>query len=107
MLPRENRLTGKRSVARVNQKGERLSGRLLSVRLLSHRGKHPRAAVVVSTAVSKKATERNRAKRIVRALLARCRLPQADLVVFVRRLPSEGNWSDAFTKELSQWFPGR
>jgi|GEM_PF-2460829 len=105
MLPKENRLRAKRLVAQVYQKGQRQQGEYLSLRRLPDRGGPARVAVVVSTAVSKKATERNRAKRVLRALLASITLPPGDLVLSVKRLPPHERLSPIFRKELSRWFP--
>lgn len=105
MLPRAHRLRGRQAVERVYQKGRREFGQHLSVRMIPNRDGTPRVAVVVSTAVTKKATLRNRAKRTLRAILRSLRLPGADLVVTVRRLPQEENWSVSFRKDLIRWFP--
>ena len=104
MLPRSQRLRGKRDVQRVYQRGERHSGRFLLVRRLPNRIGRPRVAVVVAKAVSNKATERNRAKRILRAILTQSTLPPDDLVVSVRRLPPGSDWHRAFKEDLSRWF---
>lgn len=104
MLPRKLRLVGKKAAERVYRKGSKMSGHYFTIRMIPNWSGRPRVAVVVSTAVSKKATERNRAKRIVRALLSGLKLPAHDLVVSVRRLPNE-NWYQTYKKELTQWLP--
>jgi len=107
MLPRKLRLTGRHTVELVYQKGTKAAGQYLLVRRLPNRSNAPRVAVVVSTAVSKRATQRNRAKRVIRALLRELRLPPVDLIVTVRRLPKEENWSHSFRKDLLQCFPAK
>ena len=106
MLPRKHRLTGRRAVERVYQIGSRQGGQFLFLRQVANRSNTPRVAVVVATAVSKKATQRNRAKRVIRAILKDLRLPAADLVVSVRHLPPD-NWYQFFRKDLVRWFPER
>ena len=103
MLPRSTRLQESRLISRVYQRGNRQQGAYLIVRSLPNKVQRPRVAIVVSTNVSKKATERNRTKRVLRALLSKLSLPPADMVVSVRRLPKE-EYSGEFQKELTQWF---
>ena len=70
MLPKENRLTAKSDFEAVRENGRMFSGRNFS---LSYRNrgdeKKTRFGFVVSKKVSKRAVERNRAKRVLREIV--------------------------------------
>ena len=69
MLPTINRLRKKKDFAKVYQRGYSYSSLLLWLKLLPNDLSYNRVGIVVSTKVSKKAVERNRIKRRLRALI--------------------------------------
>ena len=66
MLPSKNRLTKKPDFERVKAEGELLTGRLFGILFIKNEKDFPRVGFIVSTNISKKAVERNRAKRLLR-----------------------------------------
>jgi ribonuclease P protein component len=67
MLPHLNRLTGKKNFEKVADEGEIFQSENFGVAYVKRQDKNPsRYAFVVSTKISKEATERNRVKRIMR-----------------------------------------
>ncbi len=69
MLPPKNRLASDRDIKRVNAKARPSYSRFLRLKALPNGLPLSRAAVVVSTRVSKKATARNRIKRQLREII--------------------------------------
>lgn len=65
----------------------------------------PRAqiGVSVSTVIDKRATGRNRLKRVLRAIVAGKSLPPRLIAISVRKRPEEGAERMAFTKDIEQW----
>lgn len=69
MLPRDARLTKKNEFEKVKQNGEILQSPLFGLVFITQRTGPTRFGIVVSTKISKKAIQRNRAKRIMREIL--------------------------------------
>jgi ribonuclease P protein component len=69
MFPRERRLARHRDIQRILKTGRRVSTPALMMRHLPNERTYPRVTVVVGTAVSKRATVRNKLKRQLRELL--------------------------------------
>lgn len=76
MLPSANRLTKKRDIERVFQKGRSTYVGGLGLRAAPNDLAPSRFTVVVSLKVSKKATKRNRLKRRLREIIRRELLPK-------------------------------
>lgn len=75
MLPRVFRLQKSKDIKTVIEKGARYRGRHLQLSALHTNGATSRFAFIVSNKISKKATVRNRAKRLMREA-TRSLLPQ-------------------------------
>ena len=71
ILPRKHRLTADKDVTRVLRKGRAVFTNLVGVKAAANDLGFVRTAVVVSTKVHKRATERNFVKRRIRAVLER------------------------------------
>lgn len=69
MLPRKYRLTKEKDFKKINSSGRSFFSTLFRLRYLANNLGISRFAVVVSTKVSKKATQRNRLKRQVREII--------------------------------------
>ncbi|MBI3115611.1 MAG: ribonuclease P protein component [Candidatus Kerfeldbacteria bacterium] len=88
MLARGQRLTRHRDIARVVRAGRSLAGRTLVLHVLPTAAPQPRFAILVSSHVAKRAVDRNRVKRRIRAALAGLQSnlpPGLALLVRVRR----------------------
>ncbi len=87
MLSRAHRLHNRRDVERVSRMGRPVHAPSITVRAVPNRLGRTRATVVAGLKASKRATVRNRVKRLVREALRR-HLPSirtdADLVVYVK-----------------------
>lgn len=105
MLPREKRLIKERDFARAYQKGKRASSPFFNVSIAPNRTRITRVGVVVGKKFSKKATERNRAKRIfreaVRAVYGDIR-SGLDVVIFVKKTNSAEPKQEAIKAELKK-----
>lgn len=66
MLPKTNRLAREKDFARLFKLGKFFKGNFIALRLAQNNIKKNRATVVVSSKVFKKATQRNKAKRLIR-----------------------------------------
>lgn len=66
MLPRLHRLVHARDFKRVYEEGKSVNGRRLRLKIVSNDLPHSRVAIVVANAISKRAVERNRIKRLMR-----------------------------------------
>lgn len=89
MLSREKRLVKKRDYDRVYQKGKRVHSEKFNISFLPNRSNLTRVGIVVGKKFSKKAVERNRAKRLcreaVRELGSKIQ-PGYDVVIFVKKV---------------------
>lgn len=74
MLPKSNRLPSS-DIRTVMRRGKRIANAYMQCVFLPNRGNAPRFAFVVSTQVDKRATKRNRIKRLMREAVHRL-LPQ-------------------------------
>lgn len=81
MFPRSHRLQRSQDILTVFRTGERFRRGPLTI--FYCKGTEPRVTVVVDKKVSKKATDRNRLKRQLRALLMQEALPAGDMVLRV------------------------
>lgn len=87
MLSREKRLVKENDFQRVYQKGRRAHTESYNLNFLPNRGRTTRIGIVVGKKFSKKATERNRAKRVVREVMREAydkMKPGYDIVIFVK-----------------------
>lgn len=87
MLSRPHRLSKERDVKRVSSQGRPVFGPNLTIRVLQNRASCLRATVVAGLKVSKRATIRNRVKRLVREALRRHLVslrPDVDLVIYAK-----------------------
>lgn len=66
MLPKKYRLTKKEEFASIGKKGAQYNGRFFVLKAVKTGQLAVSAGVVVSKGIAKKATERNRIKRVVR-----------------------------------------
>lgn len=105
MLPREKRLVKGRDFERAYQKGKRVGARQFNINVLPNRQTYTRVGVVVGKKFSKKAVERNRAKRIfreaVKAIYDDIRQGQ-DIVIFVKNSDSTEPKLEALKTELKK-----
>ncbi len=88
MLTTSSRLRKDADIKRLFQKGKSVFDEICSLKYAPNGMKYSRFAVVVGTKVSKKAVERNRIKRRVRAVLAKkvpCVPPGFDLAFMARK----------------------
>lgn len=70
MLPKEKRLTKQKDFDKVYKESKSLFGVILSLRCSKNNLNKTRVAIVVSNKISKKAVERNKIKRRVRAAVS-------------------------------------
>lgn len=88
MLPREKRLSKGQDFDRVYQRGKRAGSDSFNLITLPNRLQMSRVGIVVGKKFSKKATERNRAKRIYREAISGIYKeikPGLDVIVFVKK----------------------
>ena len=89
MLAKQHRLVKKKDFEKIFKQGQAYYTRLLGVKILASQFKFNRFGIIVSTKVSKKATERNKLKRQIRQALRELNkklISGFDLVIMV--LPS-------------------
>ncbi len=87
MLPKEKRLRKGHDFNRVYQKGKRLHSKSFNLSFYTNRSRLTKIGIVVGKKYSKKATERNRAKRVLRAavLVDYDKIKSGfDIVIFVK-----------------------
>ncbi len=84
---RRERITKSKEFERVFSEGKSIAGRFIVIYYLENGFGFPRAGFIVSKKVSKKAVERNRAKRLMREAfrLNKHKLKPFDLVFIARR----------------------
>lgn len=87
MLPKENRLSKDNDFKKVFQKGRRSGSAKVNVNFLKTRLSVTRVGIIVGKKFSKKAVERNKAKRVyreaIRSIFADI-VPGYDIVVFLK-----------------------
>lgn len=66
MLPQKNRLSAKQDFLRVKTKGKKFQGEFFGILADQAGSDSSRFGFIISTKISKKAVERNRAKRLLR-----------------------------------------
>ncbi len=103
MLSRQNRLHRNRDIKRVFQKGVKTHINGLRVQVLAHnRQSLPRVTVIISTKVAKRATERNRLKRQVRALMhqfiTRYPMLDSDIVITITKPQSYADFAHSWAE---------
>ena len=105
MLPREKRLIKGRDFDRAYQKGKRTKTQHFNINVLPNRQALTRVGVVVGKKISKKAIERNRAKRVfreaVRVIYDNIR-PGLDIVIFVKKPNIQKLKPEALKTELKR-----
>lgn len=89
MLPKENRLPLRREFLQVKKSGKLLSGKFFSLIVASRKDNHPsRFAFIISKKIHKRATKRNRIRRLlvesIRSLLPEIKSSQ-DCVFLVKK----------------------
>ncbi|KKR87172.1 MAG: Ribonuclease P protein component [Candidatus Woesebacteria bacterium GW2011_GWB1_41_10] len=105
MLPRLNRLTGKKNFERVEKEGEMFQSQNFGIAFVKREDKKPsRFAFVVSTKISKVAVERNRIKRILREAVRQTLfdLVKGFDVVFLAKLSIMRASTDLMMKEVKK-----
>lgn len=106
MLSQIHRLTKKEDFERVKKQGKKLQGRLFGVLVLEKKEGPSRFGFIFSTKLSKKATARNRAKRVlreaVRIILPRIK-PGYD-ILFLGKQESLHQSFDEAKKEVEEIF---
>ncbi len=92
MLPKEKRLVKSRDFDRVYQKGKRLHSKSFNLSYYSNRTHVTRIGVVAGKKYSKKAVARNKAKRVIRAVVQDeygMLKEGLDVVIFVKNTGAE------------------
>ena len=105
MLPRLNRLTGKKNFERVEKEGEIFQSQNFGIAHIKRGDASPsRFAFVVSTKISKVAVERNRIKRILREAVRQTLfdLVKGFDVVFLAKLSIMRASTDLMMKEVKK-----
>lgn len=107
MLPKQYRLPLRTELVRVQEEGRIFQGRLFSLLVAKREKNRPsRFAFIISTKVHKKATKRNRARRLlveaIRELLPKIK-PGFDCV-FLAKKPIIGKESVEIKKETENLF---
>lgn len=103
MLARPNRLTRQRDFSSLYQRGQRLGSPYFLIRVGPNRLSNVRVGVVISTKVAKRAVDRNRHKRQVRAVVREvlAKLPAGwDILITVRQATPDHTAWPAFREEL-------
>ena len=107
MLSREKRLVKNRDFERVYQKGKRVSSDSFNLTFLPNRTAMARVGIVVGKKFSKKAVERNKAKRIFREALKGAYndlRPGTDMVIFVKNINNQVPKLEVVKAELKKAF---
>lgn len=105
MLPKKNRLTKKVDFERAMREGSLAQGRLFGLLVYKEQGQgDPRIGFIVSNKISKKATQRNRAKRLLReAVTSRLsEIPNQTVLVFLARKTILGKSKKEVEKEVAR-----
>jgi ribonuclease P protein component len=107
MLNKRLRLHKTKDIDRVFKGGRVFHSPYFFIKTLKTREAGPRATVVVSTKVDKRAVKRNRLKRIVRVLLGKfltqANLPPIDYIIILK--PLAGKVSENLIVEaMDSWF---
>lgn len=68
-LPRKNRLVGKKNFDKVFKEGKTVRGSFLFIKKILNNQSASRFGLIISSKIFKKATERNRVKRIIYELI--------------------------------------
>lgn len=105
MLPKENRLSGAKTLLAIKKKGKYFAGDFFALVTTKEpmEGK-PKFAFVVSNKISRKATERNRMKRLLRAAVAKYRKQVKEDVMVV--VLAKRNFSDKKEAEIENKLGG-
>ncbi len=84
MLAQKNRLRKRNDIQRVFKQGNGVKNSFLYLKAISNGLKDPRFAFVVSKKISKKSTERNRVKRLLRESIQKNMVEKSlDIVIIV------------------------
>lgn len=105
MLSREKRLVKGRDFDRAYQKGKRVSSASFNISFVQNRSQITKIGVVVGKKFSKKATERNRAKRIFREAVRAIYndiCPGFDIVLFVKKTNTQEPKIEVIKTELKK-----
>lgn len=82
MLPAQARLHQQKEFQKVLKDGQKIFGRMVVIRYIVGQSEY-KMGLIVSTKVAKKATDRNRIKRLLREVVRRELLPKAKNVWMV------------------------
>jgi len=107
MLARQNRLIGKRVFDRIKKKGNILQSKSFGVGFLERKDVNPpRFGFVVSTKVSKRASHRNRIKRILRNAVREnlLKVKSGYDIIFLAKKSIEERSEDEIKKEVDDFF---
>lgn len=104
MLPRAHRLRERRAVVMTLRRGVTASSRFLAVHARATRQPGPRFAIVVSKKVARRAVDRNRIRRRIKAILMHHhRLPPSTHAVVIRvRPPALALTTQNLTQDLAR-----
>lgn len=97
MLPKRHRITKEEEFKKVVNRGKLVGGELISLKVKKATGGEARVGFIVGKKVSKKAILRNKAKRRLRAAVARFiekLKPGADVVVMPRADITKRNFKE-------------
>lgn len=107
MLPRQQRLHADRDIRRLLQRGARRRNEVLHITAAPSTAAQSRVAVVVSKQVAKRATDRNRIRRQVQAMLPallQSTAPPTDILIRIAPAAAHAN-RDAIRSALANLWP--
>lgn len=107
MLPFKNRLAKRKDIANVQNQGQAYFSGNVSIKIVKNNLDQTRIGFIASAKNFPKATERNRAKRLLREIF-RQKLPvikkNLDILVFVRKQAKEKSEKKSLKKEVREIF---
>ncbi len=107
MLPRDKRVTDNKDFQKIFRKGRRASSLSFGLSVLSNRGGVSRLGIIVGKKFSKKAVERNRAKRIIREAIKNLYSqinPSLDIIISLKNVRKNDLKLTAVEQELKVLF---
>lgn len=107
MIPKENRLRGEKQFLGVFRKGKTCQTEGLRTKILPSRQRATKIGIIVSLKFSKKATERNRAKRVIRAgardILPKLKQPLDLVIIPLKKEITVEEVKEGLLKCLKPW----